>query len=120
MEPFFVSVFPACHGRKENPLDTLSNRSAPAAINRHAINLTNRRYFRSSAGEERFVSGEQICERHGASDNALTMIPPDADHCIASDPHQDRVALVVGYQFTIANDEEVLTGSFSQMSFAVQ
>src|ERR1043165_1405783 len=50
----------------------------------------------------------------------MTKISPDADHCSASYPHENRVALVVGYQLSFTNDEEVLTGSFGEMSSAVQ
>ena len=74
MEPVSVAFFASCHCGKENALDPLRNRPAPAVINHNAINFTNRCYFRSSPGEERFICGKQIFECHGACDNAMTKI----------------------------------------------
>src|ERR1044071_1187113 len=120
MEPIAVLRFSTFDGGKENALDLLRNRTAPAAINRNAINFTNRCYFCSRAGEERFVSAQKIFERHCASHNAMTKITPDTNHGIARDSHQNRISLVISYQLTIANDEETLTRPLGQMSFAVQ
>src|SRR6185369_1097135 len=120
MEPIVVSRFAAFDGGKENALDLFRNWTTSAAINRDTINFTNRRYFRSRAGEERFIGLDEIFERHGASDNAMSEILPDTDHCITSDSHQNRIPLVISDQLAITNDEKILTRSFGQMAFAVQ
>src|SRR5437870_2556288 len=112
MKPVLVSLITSGSCGEKDTLNLFGHRSAPAGIDRHAIDFTDWRYLRSRSSEECFVGSEQIVHPQRAYFYSIAKVARDLHHRLTSDAEENRVAFVIGYQLPIAHDEKILTSPF--------
>src|SRR5262249_49072756 len=120
MQPVPVSRITSGSCGKENFLNLLSHRSAPARFDGSTINFTDWGHLSRRARKERFVGAEQIVRSQRSGFRSKSEVARDLHHHLASDAEENGMTFVIGQQLPVTHDEKILTRAFGEMAVGIQ
>src|SRR5271157_2454431 len=113
MQPMVIRRFAAGDDGKEFLLDSLRDGATTTVADLVVVQRPDRRHLRGSAREESFVGARELLELYSASLNRNAKITSDGDDGVTRYSHKDGVALVVGKQDAVFDEEQVFARAFT-------